>query len=99
MLQEDPQSDRLGLLRRCAGLRQLGKWSAHARSRRVHTTNQALRRGIPAIYGQREFADVGGLMSYGTNLADTWHQVGIYTGRILKGVKPAGVSCQILPKS
>jgi hypothetical protein len=88
MLQEDPQSDRLGLLRRCAGLRQLGKWSAHARSRRVHTTNQALRRGIPAIYGQGEFADVGGLMS--SNLADTWRQVGIYTGRILKGVKPAG---------
>jgi ABC-type uncharacterized transport system substrate-binding protein len=58
-------------------------------NRRVHITNQALRHGFPAIYAQREFPDVGGLMSYGTNPTDTWRQVGIYTGRILKGAKPA----------
>jgi putative ABC transport system substrate-binding protein len=44
---------------------------------------------VPAIYEWREFAAAGGLMSYGTNLADTYRQVGVYTGRILKGEKPA----------
>ena len=58
-------------------------------SRRVHITGQAMRHGIPTIYSQREFTDVGGLMSYGTNLADAWRQVGVYAGRVLKGAKPA----------
>jgi putative tryptophan/tyrosine transport system substrate-binding protein len=58
-------------------------------SRRVHIANQAMRQGIPATYSQREFPEIGGLMSYGTKLTDTWRQVGIYTGRILKGAKPA----------
>ena len=44
---------------------------------------------IPAAYAVRELAAAGGLMSYGTDLADTCHQVGVYTGRILKGAKPA----------
>ena len=44
---------------------------------------------IPASYGQRDFVAVGGLMSYGTDLADTFRQVGVYTGSILKGAKPA----------
>ena len=47
------------------------------------------RDSIPAAYARREFATAGGLMSYGTDLADAFHQVGVYTGRILKGAKPA----------
>jgi putative tryptophan/tyrosine transport system substrate-binding protein len=58
-------------------------------SRRVHITGQAMRHGIPAIYSQRELPEIGGLLSYGTNLTDTWRQVGFYAGRVLKGAKPA----------
>jgi putative ABC transport system substrate-binding protein len=48
-----------------------------------------MRHGIPATYSQREFPEIGGLLSYGTNLTDTWRQVGVYAGRVLKGAKPA----------
>jgi len=58
-------------------------------SRRVQLVHLATRAGIPAIYSQREFTDVGGMMSYGPNLADVFRQVGAYVGRILKGAKPA----------
>ena len=57
-------------------------------SRRVQLVTLATRHAIPAIYTSREFAEVGGLMSYGANLRDISRQVGAYTGRILKGAKP-----------
>jgi putative ABC transport system substrate-binding protein len=57
--------------------------------RRIHIANLAMRHGIPATYTQREFCEAGGLMSYGTNLMDAWRQAGVYTGRVLKGAKPA----------
>ena len=44
---------------------------------------------IPAIYEFREFAEAGGLLSYGANLAEGYRQVGLYTGRVLNGARPA----------
>ena len=51
----------------------------------------AMRYSIPAIYPTRDFAEAGGLMSYGTNLRDAYRQLGVYAGRILKGEKPANL--------
>jgi ABC-type uncharacterized transport system substrate-binding protein len=58
-------------------------------SRRVQLANLAARFAIPSAFGQREYCEVGGLMSYGTNLADARRQIGSYAGRILKGAKAA----------
>jgi putative tryptophan/tyrosine transport system substrate-binding protein len=58
-------------------------------SRSVQIATLAARDEIPAAYGNREIVTAGGLMSYGTDFADMYHQVGVYTGNILKGAKPA----------
>jgi putative ABC transport system substrate-binding protein len=58
-------------------------------TRRVQLAVLAARYAVPASYSQRNFVEAGGLMSYGTPLADVWRQVGLYTARILKGAKPA----------
>ena len=58
-------------------------------ARRVQLTQLAARHAVPAIYSLRQSVEVGGLISYGASLTDAWRQVGVYTGRILKGDKPA----------
>jgi putative tryptophan/tyrosine transport system substrate-binding protein len=57
-------------------------------SRRFQLVNLASRYAVPATYADRVLPEVGGLMSYGSNIVDAWRQVGLYTGRILKGAKP-----------
>jgi putative ABC transport system substrate-binding protein len=58
-------------------------------SRRVQLAMLAVRHAIPATYSVRDYPEAGGLISYGTSFADTFRQIGIYCGRILKGAKPA----------
>jgi putative ABC transport system substrate-binding protein len=63
-------------------------------SRRVQFATLTARDRIPAAYAARELVAAGGLMSYGTDVADMFRQVGVYTGHILKGAKPADLPVQ-----
>src|SRR5262245_34124998 len=67
-------------------------------SRRVQFATLAARHGIPAVHNFREEVEAGCLMSYGTNTLDGWRHVGIYTGQILKGSKPAELPVTQLTK-
>jgi ABC-type uncharacterized transport system substrate-binding protein len=58
-------------------------------TRRVHLVNLASRHALPAAYAERVFPEIGGLISYGSDVVDAYRQVGNYVGRILKGAKPA----------
>src|SRR5262245_41776254 len=58
-------------------------------ARRSQLVNLASRHALPAAYPDRVFPEIGGLISYGTNVVDAYRQVGSYVGRILKGAKPA----------
>jgi putative ABC transport system substrate-binding protein len=67
-------------------------------ARRAQLAILAARYALPAIYSQRLFVEVGGLMSYGTRFADNWRQVGLNTARVLKGAKPADLPVSQLTK-
>jgi putative ABC transport system substrate-binding protein len=58
-------------------------------ARRLQVAQWAGRLGLPAVYSGREFAEAGGLISYGSDITDAYRQLGVYAGRMLKGAKPA----------
>jgi putative ABC transport system substrate-binding protein len=61
-------------------------------TRRVQLVNLASRHGIPTAFPNREAAEIGGLMSYGTSISDAWRQSGAYVGQVLKGAKASGLA-------
>jgi putative tryptophan/tyrosine transport system substrate-binding protein len=63
-------------------------------SRSAQLAALTVRHAVPAIYQYREFVSAGGLMSYGTNVVDTYRPLGVYTGRVIKGEKPADLAVQ-----
>jgi putative ABC transport system substrate-binding protein len=67
-------------------------------TRRFQILTLAARHALPALYHRREFTDAGGLMSYGSSLADQFRQTGLYAGRILKGEKPGDMPVQLPTK-
>ena len=67
-------------------------------SRRAQFADLASRHRVPVIYGHRQFAEVGGLMSYGPNLAEAWYQCGRYAGGLLGGSKVAEMPVMQLSK-
>jgi putative tryptophan/tyrosine transport system substrate-binding protein len=76
------------IVQRGAGALYVGT-GAFTNSHRERLVALAARHALPAAYSQREAVEAGGLMSYGTNIADGYRQVGVYAGRILNGEKPA----------
>ncbi|HZO48218.1 MAG TPA: ABC transporter substrate-binding protein [Xanthobacteraceae bacterium] len=68
-------------------------------TRRVQLITLAVRHALPALYHRRELAEAGGLMSYGSDLPDQYHQAGVFVGRILKGEKPSEMPVQLPTRS